>query len=218
MTSAEMIQVFGVGYDIVNLEGPGYEDEEILVLLNQAQSIEVLKEVSLRRWTNITNIIENEEGLLVAAPHSYGTSYSYTPTEDYIGYISSKTKVTRATYKPITIAGWISNKLITKEASGRYITNAINRPIILEPVVYEDEDQTLTVLIDQHTTVAGVADFYLEYVRKPIDIETAVDCEVNEILHDRIVQTAIDLAKNVQNPNEAATSIQAGKLIDRPQA
>ena len=99
MTSAEMIQVFGVGYDIVNLEGPGYEDTEILVLLNQAQSIEVLKEVTLKRWTNISNIIENEEGTLVADPHSYSNSYSYTPTatEDYIGYVSSKTNVTRAT-------------------------------------------------------------------------------------------------------------------------
>ena len=217
MTSAEMIQVFEVGYDIVNLEGPGYEDTEILVLLNQAQSIEVFKEIGLKRWTNITNIIENEEGVLVVAPHSYDTCYSFTPDEDYIGYISSKTKVTRATYKPITVAGWISNKLIPKELSGRYITNALSRPIILEPVVYEDGDQLLTILIDQHTTVAGTADFYLEYIRKPVDITGAVDCEINEILHDRIVQTAIDLAKNVQNPNEAGASVQAGKLMDRPE-
>lgn len=210
-----MIQAFGVGYDIVNLEGPGYEDEEILVLLNQAQSIEVFKEAGIGRLTHITNLIENEAGLLVAAPHSYATSYGYTPTEEYIGYISSKTKVTRATFKPITVAAWVENILIPKALSGKYITNVINRPILLHPVVYEDEDRTLTVLIDQHTTVAGVSDFYLEYLRKPADIAVGVDSVVNEILHDRIVKTAIDLAKKIFNPNEAATSVQVGELMNK---
>ena len=217
MTTAEMISAFEVSYDIANLEGPPYEDPEILIALNKAQIIEVLNEVKIRRWTNITNIIENEAGLLVVSPHNYERSYSYTPAQTYIGYISSKTKVTRITYKPIAVAGWIENKPITKEQSGKYITNALNRPIILQPVVYEDEDNTLTVLIDQHTTVAGVADFYLEYVRLPVDITAGVSCEINEILHERIVQTAVDIAKNIINPNEAAASVQVGELINRPE-
>jgi hypothetical protein len=217
MTTTQMIQAFGVGYDIVNLEGPGYENEEILVLLNQAQSIEVLKELGSGRLVHITNLIENELGTLTAPAHNYTTSLLFTPAEEYIGYISSKTKVTRATYKPITVAAWVENILIDKIMSGKYITNPLSRPILLQPRVYEDEDRTLTLLIDQHTTVAGFEDFYLEYMRKPVDIATGVNCEVNEILHDRIVKTAIDLAKKIFNPNEAATSIQANELMNRPE-
>ena len=216
MTTAQMLQAFKVDYDIVNLEGPGYEDTEILVLLNQAQSIEVLKEVALRKWTNISTLLVNEQGTL--AP---GLNYNYTKlftpelALEYIGYVSSKTKVTRANYRIITPAEWVENIFITKESSGKYLTNTINAPILLQPRVFEDTVQKLTVIYDKNTTVAGANDFYLEYVRKPVDIETGVNCEVNDILHDRIVNTAVSLAKKVFNPNEAGGSVQADMMINK---
>lgn len=216
MTTAEMITAFEVNYDIVNLEGPGYEDDEILVLLNQAQSVEVLKEVYKRNWTVLSNLLENEQGTL-AAGLNYSNTMLFTPAEEYIGYVSSKSKVTRANYRPITTAGgeWVENIFIRKEVSGKYLTNTINKPILLQPRVFEDTLKKITVIHDSNTTFAGANDFYLEYVRKPVDIEELVDCEVNEVLHDRIVNTAVSLAKKVFNPNESGGSVQTDMLINK---
>jgi len=218
MTTAEMITAFNVHYDIVNLEGPGYEDSEILVLLNQSQSIEVLKEVAKRNWTVLSNLLVNEQGTLAA-----GLNYNYTklftpaPSTEYMAYISSKSKVTRANYRAITTAGgeWIENIPIEKELSGKYLTNTINQPILLQPRVFEDTLKKITVIYDKNTTFAGANDFYLEYVRKPDDITSIADCEVNDILHERIVNTAVSLAKKVFNPNESGNSVQTDMMINK---
>lgn len=216
MTTAEMITAFNVHYDIVNLEGPGYEDTEILVILNQAQSIEVLKEVAKRNWTVLSNLLLNEQGTL-AAGLNYAYTKLFTPAQEYIGYISSKSKITRANYRLITTAGgeWVENIPIEKELSGKYLTNSINQPILLQPRVFEDTLRKITVIYDKNTTFAGANDFYLEYVRKPVDITAGVSCEVNKILHDRIVNTAVSLAKKVFNPNESGNSVQTDMMINK---
>lgn len=214
MTTAEMIIAFNVNYDIVNLEGPGYEDEEILVLLNQSQSIEVLKEVSKRNWTVLSNLLVNEQGTL-AAGLNYNYTKLFTPAQEYIGYISSKSKVTRTNYRPITIAEWVENIPIEKELSGKYLSNTINQPILLQPRVFEDILKKITVIYDKNTTFAGANDFYLEYVRKTVDISAIQDCEVNKILHDRIVNTAVSLAKKVFNPSESGGSVQTDMMINK---
>jgi len=214
MTTADMITAFEVNYDIVNLEGPGYEESEELVLLNQAQILEVLKEVEKRNWTVLSNLLVNEQGTL-AAGLNYNYTKLFTPAQEYIGYVSSKTKITRANYRPIAVAEWVENILIEKELSGKYLTNTLNFPILLQPRVFEDTLKKITVIYDKNTTVAGANDFYLEYVRRPVDIETGVNCEVNEIIHERIVNTAVNLAKKVFNPNESGGSVQTDMLINK---
>jgi hypothetical protein len=214
MTTAEMITAFEVNYDIVNLEGPGYEESEELVLLNQAQILEVMKEIEKRNWTILSNLLVNEQGTL-AAGLNYNYTKLFTPAQEYIGYISSKTKITRSTYRIITPAEWVENIYITKEVSGKYLTNTLNFQILLQPRVFEDTLKKITVIYDRHTTVAGANDFYLEYIRRPIDIETGVNCEVNEILHERIVNTAVNLAKKVFNPNESGGSVQTDMMINK---
>jgi hypothetical protein len=215
MTYTEMLQAFRVGYDIANLEGPGYEDSEVYILLNQAQDIEVLKEADLKRYTYISNVIVNEKGTL-AAGLDYSYTKLYTPSQEYIGYISSKSKITRSTFKPITSDQWVENILIKKEVSGRYLYNSINSPLLLQPRVYEDTLKKITVIYDNYTTYATTNNFELEYLRKPILIANGVSCELNIFLHNRIVNTAVNLAKKVFNPNEAGSSAQVDTLISRP--
>ena len=214
MTSAEMIQAFEVGYDIVNLDGPGYEEDEIFVLLNQSQIIEVLKEIEIKRRTYISNLIVNESGT-VAAGLSYNYTKIYTPSEEYIGYISSKSRISRVNFKPIVIAEWVENIDIDKSVSGKYLTNTNNRPILLQPHIYEDSERTITIIYDVNTTFYDGVNFFLEYVKKPVLITDAVNCEINEILHERIVNTAVNLAKKVFNPNESGASVQTDMLINK---
>jgi len=218
MTSTEMIQAFKVGYDIVNLEGPGYEDEEILIFLNKSQIIEIKKEISIRRWTYISNIIENEMmSTSIPAWSNYINFRCVIPTlDDYIGYVSSKSKIVRSTFKPTGAVQWVDNILIKKEVSGKYLTNDLNRVILLNPRVFEDEDGTISIIYDSNTVYNGTDDFTLEYVHMPVKIETGVNCELNEILHERIVATAVDLAKNVFNPQEAGNSQQVDQLMVNP--
>ena len=215
MTTAEMIQAFHIGYDIANLEGPGYEDEEIIVFLNQAQSIEVLKEVAIKRWTYITNLLTND--VLDTAPSALFNYHNITVPTDSIAYVASKTKITRNTFKPITDE-WMGNKLIRKELSGKYMSNALNHVILIQPVVYEESNNIMSLIVDRHTTLTPPANFVLEYIHKPSDIAVGVDSEVNDVLHDRIVTTAIDLGKKVWNPQEAGVSKQTDQLQKQPEA
>lgn len=217
MTSAEMIARFKVEYDIANLEGPQYEDDEILVLLNQAQVKIVMSEISVKRWTYISNIIENG-----SYNTSAGGTFNYhrivTPVaDDYIGYVSSKSKIARANYKIINPANWVDNILIRKEDSGKYLSNSNNLPILINPRVYEDINGTIAIIHDRDTTFSGAADFMLEYVRRPVDIETLVNCEINQFLHEKIVNTAVDIGKKVFSPQEAGQSQQADMLLNKPE-
>jgi hypothetical protein len=223
MTSSEMIQNFKMHYDIVNLEGPGYEDEEILVFINQAQIIELMKEISIRRWTNITRLIQNE--ILSTVKPVIWSEFDYhtqvTACTDYLAYISSRSKITRSTFKTTNGEEWVGNIFITKEQAPRYTNNRNNRVILIVPRVYEDIAEsgtytTLSILYDSNTTFSELGDFELEYIRKPVVITDVVDCEINEIMHERIVLAAVDLAKKVFNPQEAGLSQQADQLMHNP--
>ena len=218
MITAEMIQAFHIGYDIANLEGPGYEDEEILVFLNQAQSIEVLKEVAIKRWTYISNLISND--VLSTAHSAWGLYDHHTVAVplNYIGYISSKTLIERSTFKSTDGIEWMNNILIRKELSGKYISNSLNHVILIQPRVYEEEDGHISLIIDRHTTTTPPNNFILEYIHLPSSITVASDSEVNKVLHERIVTTAIDLGKKVWNPQEAGVSKQTDQLQKQPEA
>ena len=92
----------------------------------------------------------------------------------------------------------------------------MNSPLLLQPRVYEDTLKKFTVIYDIYTAFATTNNFELEYVRKPVQISSGVSCELNLILHTRIVNTAVNLAKKVFNPNEAGNSAQVDALINKP--
>jgi hypothetical protein len=219
MTTSEMIQNFRMAYDIVNLEGPGYDDEEVLVFLNTSQDIEVKKEAAIRRWTYISNLISN---ITLNTSVPAWSLYQYhrivsVPSETYLAYIGSKSKIERTIFKPLNGAEWVDNILIPKENSGRYISNTNNWPILLNPRVYEEATGNVSVIYDKNTTFSGSNDFILEYIRKPSQITLISPCEVNEVMHERIVNTAVDLAKKVFTVQEAAASKQTDTLIKNPE-
>ena len=178
MNTAEMIQAWKINYDIANLEGPGYEDEEILVFLNKAQSIEVLKEVAIRRWTYISNLVTNEIltiGLPMWADYSYVGYVSPTSPPDYIAYVSSRSKIRRTTFKTTSGFEWVGNILIRKEQSFKYVSSSLNHVILIVPRVFEDEARTLTIIYDRHTDFDAVDNFSLDYIHKPTDITTILN-------------------------------------------
>jgi len=217
MTSDEMIARFKVEYDIANLEGPQYKDNEILVLLNQAQVKVTMSEILIRRWTYISNIIENGS-YSTGAGGTFNYHRIVTPVaDDYIGYVSSKSKVVRANYKIINPADWVDNIIIRKEDSGKYLSNSNSLPILINPRVYEDINGTIAIIHDRNTTFSGANDFMLEYVRRPVDIEALVNCEINQFLHEKIVNTAVDIGKKVFSPQEAGQSQQADMLLNKPE-
>lgn len=212
MTEAEMVDAFRIHYDIANLDGPEYEDNEIYPLLNNAQVIVVLDKLRKGELSHITNVIENETGNL-AAGLAFSNTRRFTPTEEYIGFISAKMKGTRTTFKATGSDVWMECELIHKSRSGKYLTNTLNVPILLKPKVYEDNDKTFIVIYDNYTAPLTTAGFLLEYVRKPEDIASGVDCELNEIVHEDIVSLAVNLAKQVFNPQEAAIDAGVDKEI-----
>lgn len=215
MNSSAMIQAFRVGYDLANLEGPGYEDEEILILLNQSQTIVTLNEIKINRHNYISKLIINNL-LTIIQGHPYSYSAQINPTRRVLKYISSKAKLKRVQFKPtngITFE-WTDVDLIVKERSGSYITNTNSKPILLKPVVYEDTNSTLYMLYDRFTSFEVANNFYLEYICEPTLITKTVNCSIDDILHDEIVSKAVDLAKKIFNPQEAGASQQVEKLMD----
>ena len=187
------------------------------MFLNDAQKIEMMKEVAIKRWTFISNLISNQILSTTNPAWSVYDHHKQVSPTSYVAYISSKSKITRVTFKPTTGAQWIENVLIRKEESGKYITNDLNRAIILRPVVYEEDEATISIIHDSNTSFSGTNDFILEFIHHPAQIEVALPVEINIVLHERIVNTAVDLAKKVFNPQESGLSQQTDKLMKNPE-
>ena len=97
MTGQEMIQSFGLNYaDEINASVAGWEDDEILAFLNQAQD-DIVTMLCVAKTYDKIEKLRNKE--LVSFPTNDPTNISktlWTVPSDYYWIITSRAKVTRS--------------------------------------------------------------------------------------------------------------------------
>lgn len=226
MTTFEMQQLFET---LLQTSNPSYNDADkpdtdtIFRYLNQAQ-VKYIKDKYLsapsfyERTRILGNNLNDLKNLIfidslneVTVTPDYPNSLIFKHATDSIWhYLSVSGKITR------TYPAAVSNTLIDLmpiEAGdlNKYLTTAINKPIILVPVFTQtqghvagaiDNNETLLVIYDAYTTyeTTGTKAHYLVYPKTLVLTDDLVDtttqtdiCQLADYLHEEIVELAVAL-------------------------
>jgi hypothetical protein len=222
MTSAEMKQEFLILYDkITNFSAPGYEDIEISILLTKAQERVFLKiynpsgnkykegfEETEGRRKDLNELIK---GVSITTPSSSQTNVLpngrfYDLPTDCLFAISEE--VTTVSADPCKNNKRVKIKPITHDEYSINVRNPFKKPSIDDYVWRLDYENRKHELITDGTFTVG--SYHLRYIKNlnPIIIGAntvngvagPLDCELNSIIHNRIVDEAVKMAVGITDP------------------
>jgi hypothetical protein len=221
MTAAEMKDLFLVLYDkVTNLAAPGYTDGEINQFLNKAQ-LQFIKqrynhkgnkyrdgfEETEKRRKDLSELTRNAD-LSTASISTSQTGVSangvfYDLPTDFL--YTLREEVTLSSSDPCIDSTRISVKPVTHDEYTANIGNPFKKP----------GKTTVWRLDFSRTTIAGpkrhelvtdgsytINTYHLRYLKKPINIDiiTSVDCELDDSVHEEIVDAAVRIATGITDP------------------
>lgn len=224
MTNQEMKQEFLILYDkITNFDAPGYEDIEISIFLTKAQ-----ERIFLRNYRSLGNkfqegfegtearrkeLQELVKGVEITTPSTTQTNslpngVFYDLPADFLFAISEE--VTTASTEECKDGKRLMIKPTTHDEYSINIRNPFKKPSIRKYVWRLDYSGDKHELITDGTF--SVAKYHLRYLKTlaPIVIGTdtvdgatgPLDCELNNILHKRIIDEAVKIATGGTDPEE----------------
>lgn len=226
MTNAELKTRFLIGYEfIANNLAPGYTNGEISGFLNQGMDLLVDELYGKGDIANIAELIEKVSSSLTlytpgTEPEDYGTYVGWLVPYPLAGIdltdlrwvINAKAKVVRN--EPFGINNeWIACDLIDKKLAEKWVSTAINKPIIVYPkLIWHGTTYGFAVLYDVYSTIS---ELQVMYIRTPdrIDVTDGLTCELNHRLHQKIVDKAVQLAMKATDTQRAQGEIQVNQAI-----
>lgn len=224
MTNQEMKQEFLILYDkITNFDAPGYEDVEISVFLTKAQ-----ERVVLSRYRGIANkyqegfeeteirrkeLQELVKGVTLSTPSTTQTGVLpngvfFDLPKDFLFAISEE--VTTESTTECNDGIRLMVKPVTHDEYSINVKNPFKKPNIRNYVWRLDYSG------DKHELVTdgsfNISEYHLRYMKElvPIIIGTDTvdgvagpqDCELNQIIHKRIVDEAVKIATGITDPEK----------------
>jgi len=222
MTGQEMIDSFYQYYDrITNFSAPGYETDEVLLFLNNAQD-EFIKDRAFGKGFQPPALEDNQKRVAdlrplitnitksVAPGASDGLHYTTGPS-DYLYYITSMAKVTRT--NPTINAEFVECKYIKNEEQKKFLHSAVNVTHHINPVVFSDNYFTnnLWIQADSYTTISHIG---LSYISQPTAIETGAASVLEDHTHQEIVDIAVRQALQVQQDPRWQSQVAEQKIKD----
>jgi hypothetical protein len=201
MTTTGMINAFLLEYDL-NGSGAvaGFEDSEIISFLNKAQ-LEIVEKVFLEFGPSQIYEVDKVDylALTTTSIHNINEYDTNVPT-DFMYVISSSVRITRTAH-PLVAAAWIDCESIDPKDSEKFITSALNTPIIIKPITFL-QNGMVHVIIDDDTSIESGDNLALRYVSLPTDLDIStptVSSELSIKWHQDIVNKAVYNAMLVTN-------------------
>lgn len=205
MTPSEMIYNWKLGFEVIaSGAAPGFTSTQIYSLLNRAQDYVINELVATRDFGSLFPILVDSSA---SASGGSNKLYYRTIPADYWIYLTSHSTVTRTA---IDNSGFIPTHVISSETAIQndvidpnqavaFLPSSFNsQRIFKEPKAYI-ADSKLNIIVDDYSTVTNII---MRYVRKRADITNSVSCELPEVMHRKVVDKAIDLAKVIINVQE----------------
>lgn len=211
-----MIEYFKIYWDkVANLAAPGYQDAEILILLNNSQD-DFIKERAFGEGFRPPAFEDNQkrvsdlDDILLTDPITNFVAVVYWAnctsvlltgagdlTETFLYYIGSRSQVTRT--EPAITTGWVDNRYIKHEDIDRFVATGFNVPWYENPVCWIAGNYLL-IMHDSFTTGFGDAthDVSITYLRQPTAITALADCMLAPHTHQEIVHMAVYTAIKIQ--------------------
>ncbi|NJO07983.1 MAG: hypothetical protein HC876_22065 [Chloroflexaceae bacterium] len=174
MNGTGIIEAFKTYLDIkTSLTAPGYEDDEVLLFLNNAQDQFISQrlfgknfqppafEDNPKRVADILPLVRRQglASALISAATTYGSgAYLIDKSTLYNGRvlynIELDVRVTRS--NPVSVDEFYRCERIKHESIGRFIQSKANKTHFLYPKITEDKDYYY-VICDSHTTLVDYA-------------------------------------------------------------
>lgn len=231
MTAIEMRDLFLILYDkVTNLAAPGYEDQEIEGFLNKAQ-LQFVKqryhsrgnkyqegvESTEKRRKDLSELTRNAE--LLGGVSNSSDQTGVLPNGEFFDLPDS---FLYTLMEEVTInhddecynGNRIKVKPITHDEYNAYISNPWKKP-----------DETTAWRLDfssdptgaqeiRHEIVVGdnisVDRYYVRYIKNPslISVVNGIDSEINESVHEEIVDIAVRIATGITDPQAYQYKVQ----------
>ena len=224
MTNTEMKQEFLILYDkITNFDAPGYEDVEISVFLTKAQERVVLSHIRSLGNKYQEGFEESEirrkelnklvRGVTITTPSATQTNslpngVFYDLPDDFLFAISEE--ITTASTDSCKNGVRLMVKPTTHDELVINTRNPFKKPSILRYAWRVDYSDGKHELITDASF--SVAEYHLRYLKtlRPIVIGAntvdgaagPLDCELNNILHKRIIDEAVKIATGITDPEK----------------
>ena len=188
----------------------------ILQILNISQ-IRYLKEIYfkdgnyeiiLNKADELRDLVSRElanTALITTGPmKNIGSTVDLSGLTNFMFYIRSDSKIVRSAmpiigdYSNNTGAEWIPNEYIKYEVKDKFLTTPINKPIIVKPGCYIENDSInqLVILYDSFTKLTLTDGISIEFIKEPSLMTMIVSCELPNFMHEDIVKFAVDLYIN----------------------
>jgi len=223
-----MITSFLQYYDrITNFSAKGYEEDEILLFLNNAQD-EFVKERTFgtnfqppafddneKRVADIRTIVKSTQ-IATAASGIYGNSIRtdpYATDSRYLYMIKMDVQLSRT--NPTITQKFIPCKRIDQIDAGKFRSTEFNRTWFKHPVYFGTKEDGINIIGDYYTTFYDYA--RIDYVSRPFTI-TATTQEFDGTLadtwmsleshiHQEIVDMAVDAARGAGREQKSQVDV-----------
>lgn len=215
MTIEEMHIEVRQGLDkIDSLQYADIAPEQIDLRINRSQDILVEKLYKNKLYNDIAELDINEDVALTKfnTTEIYGNNAYYTLVSNLSFpplFIFPNTRVlhSRVSYPIIAANSYVSTIPIDKTEIWKFVVDDFNKPIFKSPRIFVAETiQIIVVLADGYSTLktgASPDGLYISYCKTPQRVvhSTNTNCELNNRLHRKIVDLAINLLKgDIESP------------------
>lgn len=209
MTAGEMVIAFKQGLDkFDSLNYPDFEADQIDLLLNQAQDTFVKQrygstnvkrksfEETQKRTEDIKNVVVN--AILTPTPNAADNintnAVFVTLPQDYWIAVQELTGVSYLDCKGVTVTDRVYTLAIQHNDYSKLIDNPFGKP---------KEDKILRLMENGRVELippsnVTITDYHLRYIKEPVRIDSInipnVDCELSSMVHQEIVNIAVQIA------------------------
>jgi hypothetical protein len=195
LTAADMKTEFLIGYDRVsNSAAPGYDNSEISLFLNKAQ--ERIIKTRYRQLNKYREAFEQTEKRRKDFSELIRDAVDGTGTLNTSISSNQNGTLPNGTFFDLPADFMYS---ITERIESDIVCDNVNKIIDVSPITHDEYNANKDNPFKKpYSEAAWRIDYsyFLRYLKRPveIDIDTAVNCELDETVHREIVDVAVEIA------------------------
>ncbi len=230
MTTVEMHIEFKVFLDkIESLQYDEFLSEEIDLILNRSMDILVENLYKAKAFDQLQELLQLDTSATLSTFYNVDPftivdmgrkAYYYTPTfytgsPIYLYPANARVYVTRTAFPVVAEPEYKTCDRISMEMVEKFVVDLYNKPVFKNPKSLFFNDKFI-VLLDYYTSLNASSDtLQHSYYRKPVRmVNGSVNCELNDNLHRKIVDIAINLAlEEIESPRLETNTAQLNDKI-----
>jgi hypothetical protein len=198
MIYEEFIESFNTKfYAATTVDSMGWEEDEICNFLNSAQ-IQLINKLALEGNFNLLSdiIVEDTVSMSTAISTPHDTKQFVELPEDFMHFVGGSLEVTKL-MPVINTLSFLPLEKVPLPLAFRSIASTENKTLFSNPRIAFMSEVFINkamVVVDSYTTSIG--DIKVTYVKQPekFDADNSGLTDVNVLLHDDIVNTAVQIA------------------------